>query len=110
MWTYYIWGAVLVLIILMLVRLRARFSVYICPQCKHEYTLSPVQEFFFPQVMYKKLSRCPDCRRFVAAAIIRNPETTAEAERLQHAKTKAKSPGSHSNKSSKNKGNKNKNP
>ena len=86
MWSYIIWGIILLVIISILVRMRSLFSIYVCPKCRHEYTLTPVKEFLFPQVMYRKLSRCPSCKRFVAAGIIRNEETVAKAEALQNNK------------------------
>ncbi|NLI92707.1 MAG: hypothetical protein GX434_11025 [Peptococcaceae bacterium] len=72
MWVYVIWGILLIVIIAMLVRMRTLFSVYVCPRCGSEFTLKPIQEFFFPQIMYRKIARCPKCRKIVRAGIMRN--------------------------------------
>lgn len=72
MWGYVIWGMILLIIIVMLVRMRSLYSIYFCPKCQSEFTLSPGREFLFPQVMYRKIARCPNCGKIVAAGIIRN--------------------------------------
>lgn len=76
MWGYFIWGIILLIIIGMLVRMRSMFSIYVCPKCESEFTLSPVREFLFPQVMYRKIARCPNCRKIVAAGIIRKGKSS----------------------------------
>lgn len=88
MWGYVIWAIILVIIIGMLVRMRSLFSIYICPKCKAQFTLTPLKELIFPQVMYKKITRCPNCRKMVAAAIIRNQDNIDEIEKLEKANKK----------------------
>jgi len=83
MWAYVIWAIILVIIIAMLVRMRSLFSIYVCPKCKNEFTLTPIREFIFPQVMYKKFLRCPNCNKIVAAAIIRNQTNLNKLEEIE---------------------------
>lgn len=91
MWGYIIWGILLFIIIGMLVRLRSLFSIYVCPKCQTEFTLTPIREFLYPQVMYKKLVRCPNCKKIISAAIIRNQESIEQLEKAQQSKSKLKS-------------------
>ncbi len=91
MWGYIIWGIILFIIIGMLVRLRSLFSIYVCPKCQTEFTLTPISEFLYPQVMYKKIVRCPSCKKIVSAAIIRNQDSIEQLEKAQQAKLKQKS-------------------
>lgn len=104
MWTYILWGAVLLIIIGMLVQMRTRFSIYVCPRCRHEFRLTSLREFIFPQVMYRKIVRCPNCHKIVAAGIIRDEQAITEAEKAQKAKEKSNS--GKSSRQAKNKGKK----
>jgi predicted RNA-binding Zn-ribbon protein involved in translation (DUF1610 family) len=88
MWSYIIWGAVLLIIIGMLVQMRTRFSIYVCPRCRYQFRLTSFREFIFPQVMYRKIVRCPNCRKIVAAGIIRDEKALAMAEEAQKTKEK----------------------
>lgn len=88
MWGYIIWGIILLIIISMLARMRSMFSVYVCPKCKTEFTLSPAREIIFPQVMYRKLIKCPNCKKFVAAGIIKNEKNISKLEQLEKDKQK----------------------
>jgi hypothetical protein len=38
--------------------------------------------------MYKKIVRCPNCRKMVSAAIIRNQDNIDKLEKLEKVKTK----------------------
>ncbi len=86
MWGYIIWGIILLVIILMLVRMRSLFSIYVCPKCETEFTLTPVREFIFPQVLYRKIARCPNCSKIVAAGIIRNEKNISKLEKMEQGK------------------------
>ncbi len=57
-------------------------------QMHAQFTLTPFWELIFPQVMYKKIVRCPNCRKMVSAAIIRNQDNIDKLEKLEKVKTK----------------------
>lgn len=81
MWGYIVWFVILIIVMAMLVNLRSRYSIYVCPKCEARFTLSALKDFLFPQVMYRKLTRCPKCRKFVAAGITKNEEEIAKLEK-----------------------------
>lgn len=89
MWGYIIWALILIVIVLMLVRLRSQFSVYVCPKCGHEFTLTSVKEFIYPQILYRKITRCPNCKKLIAAGIIRNEEAVSRLEAQQKKESEA---------------------
>ncbi|MFA6809114.1 MAG: hypothetical protein WCR27_08980 [Eubacteriales bacterium] len=80
MWLYIIWGIILFFVILMLSKFRSMYSIYICPKCKHQFVLTPVKDFFYPQILYRKMTRCPKCKKIVAAGIIKNDEKIEQME------------------------------
>jgi NAD-dependent SIR2 family protein deacetylase len=90
MWIYVVWGILLLLIVGMLIRMRSLFSIYRCPKCGNEFKLKPLAEFFFPQIMYKKITKCPNCKKIVSATVIRNQENIDRLEKMTQPARKEK--------------------
>lgn len=87
MWGYIIWAIILFILITMLVRMRSMYAIYVCSKCEHRFQLSALKEFFYPQVMYRKIARCPNCGKLVAAGIIKQ-EGKKENHKENHKESK----------------------
>ncbi len=48
----------------------ARISAYICKDCGHEFSLSPLEDFVSPQGLSTKYVKCPKCKKRTWADII----------------------------------------
>jgi len=44
-----------------LVRWHAKYTAYICPECGHTFMISTAKDFLSPNMVDKKLLRCPKC-------------------------------------------------
>jgi len=45
----------------LLVRWHAKNTAYICPKCNHTFAISTLTDFLSPNMIDKKLLRCPEC-------------------------------------------------
>ncbi len=77
---WYVWAALVLGGLLLLVSWHARAFAYRCPECASEFEVSALVDFVSPQgvgrdeqgrVLGWKLLRCPVCRRFRRALVVR---------------------------------------
>ncbi|MEZ5357510.1 MAG: hypothetical protein R3F48_01685 [Candidatus Zixiibacteriota bacterium] len=62
-WVILIYAFILnsIVLVFWLVRRHARVTVYICPECKHEFQVSAMRDFLSPHTMHSKRLTCPEC-------------------------------------------------
>ncbi|MDF2546206.1 MAG: hypothetical protein K0R93_1104 [Anaerosolibacter sp.] len=51
------------ILLFLLVRWHTKVSAYICPKCKHQYSITPFQDFKSPQGPSSKYLQCSKCGR-----------------------------------------------
>ncbi len=80
---WYVWAALVLGALLLLVSWHSRTFAYRCPECQSEFEVSALVDFVSPQGVGRdeqgrvsgwKLLRCPVCRRFRKALVVRPEE------------------------------------
>ncbi len=78
---WYVWGSLVVGGLLFLAAWHARAFAYRCPRCGQAFEVSALVDFLSPQGVGRddqghlyswKLLRCPECRRFAKATVVRS--------------------------------------
>jgi len=52
-----------VIALFFMVRWHARNSSYVCPECNHEFSVTPWMDFVSPHTFEKKWLTCPSCHQ-----------------------------------------------
>jgi len=76
----------------LLVRWHAKNTAYICPKCNHTFSISTLTDFLSPNMIDKKLLRCPECGESSACKAVSINALKGEISKVEEKKeVKAKS-------------------